>query len=247
METQKKFLRLLHERTVKPIGARDYIDVDFRLVCATNCNLEVMVNKGVFRTDLFHRINVFPINLSPIHERPEDMELLAQFFTEQLCQHHGCTIRDLSEEFLEAIKRYNWPGNVRELKNVLEMVILTTPETVLYPDHLPGNIRAYIIKQNIIQKSSDNLLSGSEGDGLSSEAASFFKIWLDKYSGSDIKEMMTIKKMRDDLTGVLDQEYLKHLMLLTHGNIQESIKVSGLAKSQLYRLLKKYEISKAVR
>lgn len=236
MEIQKKFLRVLQERVVRPLGAKLHSPVDFRLVCATNRNLEKMVQGAAFRTDLFHRINVFPIHLPPIHKRQGDLELLTVFFIELLCGQHHCKVRKCSKEFIQAIQIYNWPGNVRELKNVLEKIILTTSETVLYPDHLPRSIRAYIIKQGIDSACPERELHNTHGELSSRGGYSFEK------NGS----MPTIKTVRQDAMEHVEQRYLKALMHSTQGNIAEATSVSGLAKSQLYRLLRKYKISRTV-
>lgn len=231
-ESQKKFLRVIQERTIRPMGGRDYIPIDFRLVCATNRNLETMMKERTFRTDLFHRINVFPIDLPSIHDRQEDVIQLALFLSNQICRLRHLDIKKFDEGFRDAIQTYNWPGNVRELKNVLEKIILSTHDRILYTDHLPWNIRSFITQQKISMRHSNVALDDSWGGMISDKAVGF----------SGMKSMPPTKEVRENIIRRTESEYLGHLMRLNKWNIPEAIQMSGLAKSQLYRLLNKYDI-----
>lgn len=249
LEMQKKFLRVIQEKSVMPIGGKEHIAVDFRLVCATNRDIKKMVIAGTFREDLFHRINVFSIKLSSLSERQGDIRILAKFFIEQICNHHSLELRVCSLEFLDAIEIYHWSGNVRELKNVLEKIILTSKETVIYPDHLPEDIREYIIEQNIL-KNSANLTAYTKIDNTNSMNHKLYsgtKPTKDDLADLNVAEntlMPTIKSVRERAISEAEENYLKELIKSTNGNINEAIKISGLAKSQFYRLLKKYNITK---
>ncbi len=116
---QVKLLRVIQEREIRRVGSNDTIQVDVRLVAATNRDLREMVRTGQFREDLFHRLNVFTIALPPLRDRRGDIPLLSSFFLKLFTEKNGKTVR-LSEDALEAMKQYSWPGNVRELKNTLE-------------------------------------------------------------------------------------------------------------------------------
>jgi len=116
---QVKLLRVIQEREIRRVGSNDTIQVDVRLIAATNRDLREMVRTGQFREDLFHRLNVFTIALPPLRDRREDIPLLSSFFLKLFTEKNGKTVR-LAEDALEAMKQYSWPGNVRELKNTLE-------------------------------------------------------------------------------------------------------------------------------
>src|SRR5438477_195658 len=113
---QVKLLRVIQEREIRRVGSNDTIQVDVRLIAATNRDLREMVRTGQFREDLFHRLNVFTIALPPLRDRRGDIPLLSSFFLKLFTEKNGKTVR-LSEDALEAMKQYSWPGNVRELKN----------------------------------------------------------------------------------------------------------------------------------
>ncbi len=116
---QVKLLRVIQEREIRRVGSNETIQVDLRLVAATNRDLRDMVRAGQFREDLFHRLNVFTIALPPLRERQEDIPLLASYFIKMFSEKNGKTVR-LAANALDAMKQYAWPGNVRELKNMLE-------------------------------------------------------------------------------------------------------------------------------
>jgi len=117
---QAKLLRVLEERRMTRVGGVSTIDIDVRLVTATNRNLKEMIKTQAFREDLFFRINVFPINMPPLRERREDIPLLARYFMEKQNFPH----LELDEEVLSILRNYNWPGNIRELKNILDRAII---------------------------------------------------------------------------------------------------------------------------
>jgi len=139
-ELQAKLLRFLQEREFERVGGVTPISVDVRVIAATNRNLEVALEKGLFREDLYHRLNVVPVSLPPLRERKEDIPVLAQYF---LRKYSILTTRNFSEitaEVMERFLAYDWPGNVRELANVIERaVVLGSGPTVALED-LPGRI-----------------------------------------------------------------------------------------------------------
>jgi transcriptional regulator with PAS, ATPase and Fis domain len=137
---QAKLLRFLQEREFERVGGVGPISVDVRVIAATNRNLEVALEKGLFREDLYHRLNVVPIGLPPLRERKEDIPALSEYF---LRKYSTLTTRNFSEITPEAIKRlaaYDWPGNVRELANVIERAVVLGSGPTIAPDDLPGRI-----------------------------------------------------------------------------------------------------------
>ncbi|GAV23267.1 sigma 54-interacting transcriptional regulator [Carboxydothermus pertinax] len=120
---QAKLLRVLQEGKVRRLGGQEEIPVDIRIIAATNRNLEEMIGEGKFREDLYFRLNVFPLQIPPLRERPEDIEILARHFIEIFAQRRGLPTFKLTENAINKLMAYRWPGNVRELQNVIERAI----------------------------------------------------------------------------------------------------------------------------
>ena len=139
LDLQVKLLRVLEERVYEKVGSHKPIKADFRIIVATNRNLEEMVGNGSFRIDLFHRVSSFPITLPPLRERKEDIPLLATYFLKQLRQELGKPLPGLSEKAMDKLLRYEWPGNIRELKNCLERAAILTDDELIQPKHLTIN------------------------------------------------------------------------------------------------------------
>lgn len=121
---QAKILRALQERKIRRVGGTKHIEVDIRLITATNKNLEDAVRSGKFREDLYFRLNVVPIFLPPLRDRPDDMEALVNFFIESFNREFGRSVEGFNEAAIEYLKSYSWPGNIRELRNIIERTIL---------------------------------------------------------------------------------------------------------------------------
>lgn len=131
LELQPKLLRVLQEREVERIGGSRVIPVNVRMIAATNRDLHQMVQDREFRSDLFYRLNVFPIVIPPLRERPEDIPLLATWFTQKLAARMNKTIDTIPASALQALCQYPWPGNVRELQNVIERAVILTQGNTL--------------------------------------------------------------------------------------------------------------------
>ena len=123
-ELQVKLLRVLEERQIMRVGGSELIDVDFRLIAATNRDLEKEVAEGRFREDLYYRLKVVTLKIPPLRERDGDIALLAEHFLRGFCEEHGKPLKHLSPGALAVLGRYPWPGNVRELRNVVESVVI---------------------------------------------------------------------------------------------------------------------------
>jgi transcriptional regulator with GAF, ATPase, and Fis domain len=135
LEVQVKLLRVLQEREIERLGGTGPIKVDVRIVAATNRDLEQMVADGAFREDLYYRLNVFPIRVPPLRERPEDIPTLAWAFVDEFARALGKRIETIPKEQVIALQRYAWPGNVRELRNVIERAVIVSsgPRLVIEP------------------------------------------------------------------------------------------------------------------
>jgi len=140
MPMQIKLLRVLQERRIRRVGGTEEIPVDFRLVAATNRNLEKEVAENSFREDLYYRINVIPVQLPPLRERHEDIFPLIRFFLEKFCRRCGEETKELSEDAMTALEGYSWPGNVRELENTIERIVALTPGSAIAKENLPPHI-----------------------------------------------------------------------------------------------------------
>ena len=137
LESQVKLLRALQEKEIERIGGRTTIKVDTRFIAATNLDLEKEVSEGRFRSDLYYRLNIFPIQLPPLRQRQEDIPLLAAHFISKFAKKAGRTIEMLSNCVLRQLINYDWPGNIREMEHLIERSILLTPGTTINHIELP--------------------------------------------------------------------------------------------------------------
>ncbi len=138
---QAKILRFLETRTFKRVGGVQDIAVDVRIIASTNHDLEAAVREGTFRLDLFYRLNVVPLVMPPLRDRPEDVEPLAHFFLEQMTTAMRRPARELPPQTIGLLERYAWPGNVRELRNVIERSVILEEGTAILPEHLPDELQ----------------------------------------------------------------------------------------------------------
>jgi len=132
LDLQPKLLRVLQEREFERLGSTRTMKVDVRVVAATHRDLEEMISKGQFRSDLYYRLNVFPIVIPPLRERPEDIPLLVQHFVEAAAQKMDKTIETIPTRTMDALVEYRWPGNIRELENVIERAVILSTGSVLH-------------------------------------------------------------------------------------------------------------------
>src|SRR5216683_2189559 len=137
---QSKLLRVLQEHVVQRVGSRSAKKIDFRLIAATNDDLEELVRQGRFREDLYYRINVVPIFVPPLRDRSGDLPLLVDHFLRVYCAANNKPLKQLDPEALEIMEDYSWPGNVRELENVVQRLVLMTGSTVIRAEHLPQSM-----------------------------------------------------------------------------------------------------------
>ena len=139
-ENQVQLLRALQERKIKPVGSNTEIQVDVRIISATNEDLTKAVEEGRFREDLYHRLNEFSVHIPSLRERSEDLFLFTEFFLEQANQSLNKNVMGLSKEVETAFKQYAWPGNLRELKNIIKRSVLLTPGEQIPLDVIPREV-----------------------------------------------------------------------------------------------------------
>lgn len=140
-KTQMELLRVIQEKSFYRIGSNRPIEVDIRIISATNQDLEKAVQKGTFREDLYYRLNVVVIHLPPLRERKEDIPLLVKSFVEKFSLENSVRIADVSSSCMELLMNYNWPGNIRELENVIERAVVIGKNEEIGPEDLPEEVR----------------------------------------------------------------------------------------------------------
>lgn len=220
---QKTFLRVLQEKRFRPIGSKTEVESDFRLIAATNRNLENMVQKGAFRSDLLFRVQSELVEVPPLKNHLEDIKELAQYYVGKFCQRKAMEQKDFSPEFIDVLHSYNWPGNIRELYNALETAVAAAVnDPVLYPMHLPTNIRVKLVVNTIDKKQESKTVKPAKLAGTLPRLSDL------RQSASDEAEGM----------------YIKQLKSLCGTDIKKACAISGLSRSRLYELIKKYEIQK---
>ncbi|GAB7081338.1 sigma-54-dependent transcriptional regulator [Megalodesulfovibrio paquesii] len=150
LNAQKTFLRVLQEKRFRPVGEIKEYSSDFRLLAATNRNLETMVEEGAFRSDLYFRLKTMEIHLPPLRQRQQDITLLAMYRVGALAQRYGMARKSLDPEFLEHLRVYQWPGNVRELFAMMETAFVAGWDSdVLYASHLPSALRIAVARRKL--------------------------------------------------------------------------------------------------
>ncbi|MBN2123378.1 MAG: sigma-54-dependent Fis family transcriptional regulator [Deltaproteobacteria bacterium] len=227
LPVQRAFLRVLQERRFRPVGGKREIPSDFRLIAATNRNLEDMARAGRFRQDLLYRLRATTLELPPLKERHGDIRDLVLHYTSRICERYGMETKGFSPEFLESLMAYNWPGNVRELVNTLEGVISEArEEPTLFPKHLPDTIRVQLARAAV----SENRRVSEDSRGQRSAPA----------TGTP----PTYREIRESAIEQAEKKYLQELVSFTRGSIKEACRVSGLGRTRLYTLLKKHGISR---
>lgn len=140
LNLQVKILKVIQDREIQKVGGVESIPVNVRIIAATNKSLEDMIEKGTFREDLFYRLNVVPIKIPPLRERPEDILSMIRYFLKKNNEKFG-EDKNFTSNTIAVMLKYGWPGNVRELENIIEMLVITTKGKTIVPDDLPEHMR----------------------------------------------------------------------------------------------------------
>jgi len=216
---QSKILRLLQERSIERLGGRDTIDVDVRILAATNRDLEKALSEGRFREDLYYRLKVVTIWLPPLRERSDDISLLADYFLSRYAAEMGMPNPGVTKEALSILSHYPWPGNVRELANTIQKALIFNRGMPISPEivsqaisgHAPGPGRGGEGAEDSIRKwVREKILSGPEQD--------LFEKCIDRLARILVSEALTI----------------------TGGNRSQSAKLLGLSRPTLHSKIEKY-------
>lgn len=162
---QAKLLRVLQEREFERLGGIKTLKVDVRIIAATNKKLDELVKKGLFRQDLYYRLNVVPINLPPLRERKEDIPFLTDYFLEKSSRISGTKKKRVSSEVMKSFTDYSWPGNIRELENLIERYVVITKGDLIEKIDLPDKVNQFNDKLNTIEVDKlDSVLDNAEKD-----------------------------------------------------------------------------------
>lgn len=220
-DAQRVLLRALQERRFRPVGGQNEISSDFRLVAATNRDLDAMVEKGGFRQDLLFRLKGFVIDLPRLRDRFEDLKELVTHFMVEICEQSGIPVKFVTNEFMDYLGSYHWPGNVRELRQVMERALTAAAgEDHLLPAHLPTNIRAKAVRATVGGQES---AVGESREFRTGEPGLF-------------------RDYRNEQISRAEREYLWRLVECCGADPAKAMRISGLSKTRLYELLKKHGI-----
>ncbi|WP_432738722.1 sigma-54-dependent transcriptional regulator [Maridesulfovibrio sp. FT414] len=246
LQLQKSFLRVLQERTYRPVGSQEELESDFRLVAATNRDLEALVQAGRFRQDLLYRLQAFTIELPPLRQRGDDISSLARYYLNKLAVDFGASPIAISEEFLNTLKFYSWPGNVRELFNVLEQVFTAnTAAGEFLPIHLPVKVRVAAAQATVLPSTeSRNTLTVIQGNKFKKNKNINHGQEIYVPTRSNTTPFPQLKDYRDQALEQAEKLYLESLIMHCRANMNEAAKTAGISVSRLYALLKKYDIRK---
>lgn len=229
---QASFLRVLQEKQYRPVGSSREYSSDFRLIAATNRDLEQMCARGLFRNDLYYRIKSCAIRTPSLRERSEDIAAISRFHLDRLCAKYGRPPKRMSEDFTCALGKYDWPGNIRELVQTLERTVMRAmDEDVLYPEHLPVDVRAKAMRRSV---------RGGESPDRESAPGASGDICSELLQG----DVPGFREYRKHCLAYMELRYLRELMKQADGCIKDACRISGLSRTRLYVLMKEHGVVK---
>ncbi len=221
LSMQKAFLRFLETRTFRPVGGVDEIFSDFRLVAATNKDLNKLVEEGLFRKDLLYRLQGMAIYIPPLRERREDISTLAAHAVNIYCKKYNMPIKAMESHFIEALQAYTWPGNVRELMHCIERACISSKDDdQLFVVHLPTDMRVSIAR--------------TAQDKMKKQV----KVKTCSHALAQYDEIPKLKEWK----ARTERDYIKHLLMQYQGDIRNCAKAAGISRGYFYELLKKHEL-----
>jgi len=255
LKTQKSLLRVLQEKRFRPIGFKAEVSSDFRLIAATNRNLQEMVEQGLFRSDLYYRLSSVLLHLPPLRERGDDVALLVTHFISKLSEEQGIPQKEITPSVMEALTSYPWPGNIRELINA---IITTLTNAVDHPSlelyHLPIGIRIHLKKTSLNEDRPEPPVERRHRDvamarPVSAPAPEFDPEPEPEPEPSPEPEpeqspaMPSFKDARRNVVDAFEQEYFNELVACVDGDPAKACKVSGLSRARIYQLLRKHGLN----
>ncbi|MCE5334431.1 MAG: sigma-54 dependent transcriptional regulator [Desulfobacteraceae bacterium] len=224
---QKAFLRVLQEHRFRPVGSKHEETSEFRLIAATNRDLDQMAAAETFRKDLLFRIRSFPIELPPLRERRQDIRQLTTHYLAKACGKARIPTKGFSPDFFETLETHDWPGNVRELFGVLQSALASGyDDPILYPLHLPVEIRAKAARFFLSNRAVHGKKSAPPGERPCSN-----------------EPLPLFEQYRKMLLENGEKKYFSEIVSRAGGNVLEACSISGLSRSRLYHFLRKHDLS----
>lgn len=220
-EMQVKLLRALQEKKFTPVGSNREVKTNARIIAATNRNLEKMMEDQTFREDLFYRLNVMPIFLPPLRERPDDIPQLANSFLQKFSVSHNKHIQKISADCLELMKRYRWPGNIRELENIVERAFIVESSNEMTVESLPEQI-----KNSLISYISPNQTTQIQKKETTSQTTN---IAVNALDFELFKEQA-------------EKDFIIQALKANKGKINQTVAQANIPKNTLLRKMRKYNI-----
>lgn len=222
-DMQKAFLRVIQERRYRPVGADRQEVSDFRLVAATNRDLDAMVLEGHFRKDLLHRVRTFALNLPALRDRVGDIRELVHFQLLRICERYGIGTKGLAPEVLDLLSAHDWPGNVRELFNTLEVAISASfHEPTIFHYHLPTELRVKL-KADTFKPKTCNEVVCERSD-----------------STNEVRNQLPTM---EEIVDAAKLDYLRKVLAATGGNVSEACRISGMSRTTFYNHLNRYNFT----
>jgi len=218
-EMQVKLLRAIQEKKFTPVGSNREVKTNARIVAATNRNLEKMMETDDFREDLFYRLNVMPIFLPPLRDRPDDIPVLATTFLQKFSKQHEKQISHIEPECLEMMKKYRWPGNIRELENIIERAFIVESSSVMTKQSLPDQIINEVSKST--QEALPLTAQISASSASDAQAPLDFEIYKEK----------------------AEKDFILSALKANKGKINQTVAQANIPKNTLLRKIRKYGIN----
>ena len=228
IEVQMKLLRVLQEREVEPIGSNEIRQIDVRVVAATNRRLDLAIQEGAFREDLFYRLNVVPIFLPPLRDRKEDIPDLVDFFMSRFAQDYGRSKGTISSEAFKLLTAYDWPGNVRELENALKRALVMCAGQVLLPEHFPELSGSAV-------PSATKAPTGFEG-----RLAALMSERVDEF----IESGAASGSLHADIRVAVEKPLFEFILQRTGWNRRKAAEILGINRNTLHSKMEEYGIQK---
>jgi two-component system nitrogen regulation response regulator NtrX len=226
LKTQAKVLRILQEQKFERVGGSQTIQVDVRVVAATNKDLKTEIQKGSFREDLFYRLNVVPFQIPPLRERKEDIPVLAKHFLKEFCASHGRSLRSLGPEALKVLGAYSWPGNVRELKNLVERVVILTAENEEGQPITAAHLLSHLKDESLGVREADE-------DTLASQ-----RLRSDAQPSSAAGAARNLRDARQEF----EKDFILKTLRENDFNVSKCAQILGVERSHLHRKIKSFGI-----
>jgi DNA-binding NtrC family response regulator len=228
LDVQSKLLRFLQDLTFHRVGSTKTRRANVRIVSATNRDTMEMIDAGRFREDLYYRLNVIPIEVPPLRERPEDVPILIEYFLRQSMLRYGKSELELSPRALRALCEFSWPGNIRQLKNVIERMVILSRDTFLDEIDLPNEILQSATASSSVRQATPLRMVNIGGVNVGGVA---------KISVSPGSESINCTTME-----VLERTALREALEKTEGRVVDAAQLLGIGQATAYRKIKRYNI-----